>query len=929
MRIAMVLCVLLVGLPLFAAAASAAPSAWHQINSDGFGDATNRATYCMLDYDGLLYVGTYNTARGTEVWQLHSDDETWSQSNSDGFGDANNTYSDCMAVFHDKLYVGTCNFATGGQVWAFDGRRWAQANASGFGTANNLVVFSLAVYRDRLYAGTMNGSGCEVWVYDGAAWSPSATGGFGDRNNSYCYCMAVSGGKLYAGTMNYSTGAEVWAFDGSNWAQANPDGFGDPANLAHSMADYHGNLYVGTYNSAGAEVWAYDGTDWSQVNQNGFGSAANVTVRSMTLFEDRLYMGTQNDTTGGGVWSYDGADWTMENTPGFGDPNNRRCYGLAGHADRIYAGTYNGINGVEIWRNELSRPTLNLASSPAGDVKVGDEITYTLRAGNSGDVMATACLLADAIPDRTEYVPGSTTLNGLAVPDIGGSFPLAAGLAVNAPGRPVGNIGGGEQAVVTFRVRVKSGLPEIRFIRNTCVLHAAGRPEVTKSVDNPLWESSLPSTPELPSTWYFAEGTTQPGFDEYILLSNMSESALSATITYLTQDGREKQVSHDLPAHSRRTVYVNAEMPGEVGLAAIVRGTAGFVCERALYFSLGGVDGCHQVIGSDAPAKDLFFAEGFTGRPDDPFREWILVLNPGTEPAHLHVDFLFDGDAGEQRDYVVAARSRCSIDVNGEVGGNREVSTQLQSDQPLVAERAMYFDYQNVWAGGHVGKAATAARNDWYLAEGFTGYSWSPFDEYILVSNSNDSDNPVQLIFMYPDGTTKEFCFTAKARGRLTILADEWVGEGQMISARVHADRPVVVERAMYFDFLLRNRGGSNCLAAGSPKSTLYFAEGYTGDSDAPFEVYLLIQNTAAEAKTALVEYFLGSGEVITREVTLPAASRTTVRVNDVLVSPTVEFSMRVSTKDGSASLLAERATYSDYSGPCGHSGGGDAVVGY
>jgi hypothetical protein len=73
----------------------------------------------------------------------------------------------------------------------------------------------------------------------------------------------------------------------------------------------------------------------------------------------------------------------------------------------------------------------------------------------------------------------------------------------------------------------------------------------------------------------------------------------------------------------------------------------------------------------------------------------------------------------------------------------------------------------------------------------------------------------------------------------------------------------------------------------------------------------------------------LVSGEVIEQEVALAPHSRTTVYANDVLGRDALEFSMRVSSRDGSACLLVERAMYFDYMGSFGHARGGDDVLGY
>jgi uncharacterized repeat protein (TIGR01451 family) len=560
--------------------------------------------------------------------------------------------------------------------------------------------------------------------------------------------------------------------------------------------------------------------------------------------------------------------------------------------------------------------------SPAGTVSRGEVLTYTLRVRNQGGEAASGARLSDAVPAYTGYVTGTTTLNGEAVPDIGGTTPLAQGMAVNSTGEAAGAIAPGEEAVVTFMVQVGSDLPLGASVRNVSTLTADGMdPQEASCISQ--------SSSDLPSTWFFAEGSTQPRFDEYILLSNMGSEDMTATITYITEGGVEKSFDHPLPAHSRQTVYVNAEMPGQAGLAAIVNGQPGLICERSMYYQRQGISGGDDVIGANAPSVDLFFAEGYTGSAGSQFEEWILVLNPNPEAANFSIDYLFPGGMTVQKRYAVPARQRMSICVDSEIGEGREVSARLRSDRPLVAERSMYFVYNNVFPGGHTGKAATVTRNDWYLAEGYTGWSGSRFDEWILVSNQNDRPTPVTVTYMFPDGSTRDFEYTAAAYGRLTVSADADVGENQMISARVHSELPVVVERAMYFDYRNKWRGGHNCLGSPAPSSELYFAEGYTGSGGSQFETWVLVQNTSGEPKEVRLEYLLKSGEIFGQELTVNPHSRTTISANEVLRRSSLEFSIRVISKDGSPTLLAERAMYFNYQGPLGTAQGGHDVAGY
>ncbi len=565
---------------------------------------------------------------------------------------------------------------------------------------------------------------------------------------------------------------------------------------------------------------------------------------------------------------------------------------------------------------------LEKTSSPTGSVTRGEVLTYTLRLANDNSAAISGSKLTDAIPSFTGYVTHSTSLNGVLIPDIGESTPLVGGMTVNSPGEPSGVVAPGEEALVTFMVQVGSDLPLGAEIRNVATAKADGIAPVEASCVNS-------SSADLPGTWYFAEGSTQRGFDEYILMSNMSDSDMPVMITYIPQGGSEKSSDHVVPAHSRQTIYVNAEMPNQTGLAAIVNGSPGLICERSMYYQHNGIGGGDDVIGANSPSLDLFFAEGFTGSKTSPFEEWILILNPGLITANFSIDYLYPGGGSAQKEYSVGAHQRLSINVDQEIGEGHEVSARIRSDQPLVAERSMYFRYNNKWPGGHTGMAATGVRNDWYLAEGYTGWKGSQFDEWILVSNQNDASTPVVVTYMFPDGTTKDITYNASAHSRLTISVDGDLGEGQMVSAHVHADLPIVVERAMYFNYRDKWAGGHNSLGATSPSSELYFAEGYTGNSGSQFETWLLIQNTSAEDKTARVEYILTSGEIITQDIQVGAHSRTTISANQVLAKPSLEFSIRVSSLDGSATLLAERAMYFSYLGSFGTAQGGHDVAGY
>jgi len=87
-----------------------------------------------------------------------------------------------------------------------------------------------------------------------------------------------------------------------------------------------------------------------------------------------------------------------------------------------------------------SAPYLNIekvSSYETGDPTVllaGETLRYTITVQNTGSDNAAAVELADQVPANTTYVAGSTTLNGVAVPDgANGASPLVDGILITTP----------------------------------------------------------------------------------------------------------------------------------------------------------------------------------------------------------------------------------------------------------------------------------------------------------------------------------------------------------------------------------------------------------------------------------------------------------------------------------------------------------------
>jgi hypothetical protein len=156
--------------------------------------------------------------------------------------------------------------------------------------------------------------------------------------------------------------------------------------------------------------------------------------------------------------------------------------------------------------------------------------------------------------------------------------------------------------------------------------------------------------------------------------------------------------------------------------------------------------------------------------------------------------------------------------VNNDLGWDKDVATTVTSDQPIVAERPVYFDYQNSGVvGGHNTLGAPALKTRFFLAEGTTrpGYQ-----EWITVINDNATWLNLTTIFVTSNGETIRVApgpdvpdYTCPPYSRLTINVNADIGPDKDVSVELISNNPIVVERPMYFSTTDGRRGGHDAMA--------------------------------------------------------------------------------------------------------------------
>lgn len=307
-------------------------SAWTRIGggfvNNSWGGLNMQNVESMTVYGSYLYAGTGNaTAGNAQVWRFDGSD--WQIVGGQGMNSswATNTYEDVMSMisYGGNLYVGLGTTANDAEVWRYNGTSWTQVGGDSLNSswgAGYEEVSSLATYGGNLYAGLGNSANdAEVWRWNGSTWTKiggdSLNSGW-TTNYDRVSSLSVYNGQLYAGLGVTATEAEVWRWNGTAWTKVGGDGVSSSWNTTYeqveSMIPYNGKLYVGLGNStADAELWEYNGTVWAQVGGDGLNSSWTdgqyEQVKSLTVYNGKLYAGLGNSAGDGEVWELDNSSW--------------------------------------------------------------------------------------------------------------------------------------------------------------------------------------------------------------------------------------------------------------------------------------------------------------------------------------------------------------------------------------------------------------------------------------------------------------------------------------------------------------------------------------------------------------------------------------------------------------------------------------------
>jgi hypothetical protein len=297
------------------------------------------------------------------------------------------------------------------------------------------------------------------------------------------------------------------------------------------------------------------------------------------------------------------------------------------------------------------------------------------------------------------------------------------------------------------------------------------------------------------TSFYFADvptgnQTTGGSYSSFIPILNPGTSSATVTATYFAggqQVGKQQTI---VAGHTRGTITPNSAPNLPQHVAAVVTSDQPVVVERPTYFnniSAGTartVSGAADVVGVQNPATDFLFAEGYTGGQ---FQEDLVLANFGQSPTSGNMVLEFANGHTQTVPVTIGGQSQVFVNVNQAVANHvgtcdinpcqttPEVSIEVQTAAPIVAEREMFFRYSHTESIGRtleviggtdiIGQVGPAKAAAYSFAEGYTNIG---YDEWLTLQNPTTQPETITVTLVNGMGRSYIFTISLVAHSRST-----------------------------------------------------------------------------------------------------------------------------------------------------------------
>jgi hypothetical protein len=230
---------------------------------------------------------------------------------------------------------------------------------------------------------------------------------------------------------------------------------------------------------------------------------------------------------------------------------------------------------------------------------------------------------------------------------------------------------------------------------------------------------------------------------------------------------------------------------------------------------------------------------------------------------------------------------------------------------------------------GHCSIGATTPATDYYLAEGATGYQ-TGFTTFVLVQNPQNTPTNVMLTYQTQKGEVPGPIFDMPPNSRKTVRVNDRVPPDTDVSTKVHGSQPIVAERSMYWcTYPGTGLAMHDSVGVDAPHSNWYMSDGGAQTMPEGKETWTLVQNPGPTPVEVKISYLKNrDGGAITLTATVPAASRRTFSMGDVVMKQDASVAVECITPGGK--VICERSMYYYQQGTyTGRWAGTDTIGGY
>ena len=330
---------------------------------------------------------------------------------------------------------------------------------------------------------------------------------------------------------------------------------------------------------------------------------------------------------------------------------------------------------------------------------------------------------------------------------------------------------------------------------------------------------------KLGTDFYFADIESERNYSSFVTILNPpGGKTANVTLTYVgggTQLGTQTIV---VPSGQRGTTFPQAININRQS-ALYVHSDQPVVVERPMYFTTarsnisGPVTGAATVVGTQAPGTDWLFAEGYTGAN---FHEYLTLANfdPSTT-ANVTIKLEYSNGAVNPVTVTVAPLSQYVFDVNAASANfaqsTTELSAEVTSDSPIVAQREEYFRFNsNIPGGTDVIGEPGPAKTVYSFAEGYTA---TGFNEFLTLQNPTTTSEQVAVTMYMSHSIISQQIVVVGPQTRVTLNINSYIVPIAQSNPQVNYEvsmsvwstsGTIVAERPMYFNFHNMAWGGTD-----------------------------------------------------------------------------------------------------------------------